>query len=57
MIRPVHCYFCGEQMTYRGDENYLPEVKVRVEDGDERVTFYAHADCWNASINAKKNPP
>lgn len=47
MVRPVRCWYCGQQMYYVGHSSHEPEVKLMLDTGDTEETLYLHTRCWN----------
>lgn len=46
-VRPVRCWYCGQQMHYSGHVAHEPEVRLTLDTGDADETLYLHARCWN----------
>ena len=50
-MRPVRCFYCGEQMHYLGQLAHEPEVRLSLQVWmDEGEIFYLHVRCWNEWI-------
>ena len=47
-VRPVRCWYCGQQMHYSGHVEHVPEVQLTLDTGDtDKSLFYLHTRCWN----------
>jgi len=48
-VRPVQCWYCGQQMHYAGSAEHEPEVRMEVDTGEHsKAAVYLHTRCWNA---------
>ena len=46
-VRPVRCWYCGQQMHYSGHVAHEPEVRLTLDTGDTDESLYLHTRCWN----------
>lgn len=46
-VRPVRCWYCGQQMHYSGHVAHEPEVRLTLDTGDTEEILYLHTRCWN----------
>ncbi len=47
LVRPVRCWYCGQQMHYSGHVAHEPEVRLTLDTGDTEENLYLHTRCWN----------